>query len=144
MNLKPAGKDFFDRNSRTFLATATEFARRGARVVLADVDKPGLEQAVQRLGAGREKAGEPVDPHAGIEFHHRRGARVEKGQKLATFFATSADKLAESTELFKRAIRIAEQAPEPVPLVSQILTRAEAEASLQKSKLRAGIAEPAS
>jgi NAD(P)-dependent dehydrogenase (short-subunit alcohol dehydrogenase family) len=33
------------------LATATEFARRGARVVLADVDKPGLEQAVARLHA---------------------------------------------------------------------------------------------
>ena len=33
-------------------ATATEFARRGARVVLADVDKPALEQAVERLHAG--------------------------------------------------------------------------------------------
>src|SRR6201996_9790155 len=33
------------------LATATEFARRGARVVLADVDKPALEQAVARLHA---------------------------------------------------------------------------------------------
>lgn len=33
------------------LATATEFARRGARVVLADVDKPSLEQAVAHLGA---------------------------------------------------------------------------------------------
>jgi NAD(P)-dependent dehydrogenase (short-subunit alcohol dehydrogenase family) len=32
-------------------ATATEFARRGARVVLADVDKPVLEQAVSRLHA---------------------------------------------------------------------------------------------
>jgi NAD(P)-dependent dehydrogenase (short-subunit alcohol dehydrogenase family) len=32
-------------------ATATEFARRGARVVLADVDKPALEQAVARLHA---------------------------------------------------------------------------------------------
>ena len=31
------------------LATATEFARRGARLVLADVDKPTLEQAVARL-----------------------------------------------------------------------------------------------
>jgi NAD(P)-dependent dehydrogenase (short-subunit alcohol dehydrogenase family) len=31
------------------LATATEFARRGARVVLADVDRPGLEQTVARL-----------------------------------------------------------------------------------------------
>ena len=33
------------------LATATEFARRGARVMLADVDKPALEQAVERLRA---------------------------------------------------------------------------------------------
>ncbi|OQZ93065.1 short-chain dehydrogenase [Mycobacterium alsense] len=31
------------------LATATEFARRGARLVLADVDQPTLEQAVARL-----------------------------------------------------------------------------------------------
>ena len=38
-------------------ATATEFARRGARVVLADVDKPALEQAVARLRA------EGVDAH---------------------------------------------------------------------------------
>jgi NAD(P)-dependent dehydrogenase (short-subunit alcohol dehydrogenase family) len=33
------------------LATATEFARRGARVVLADVDKGALEQAVAQLKA---------------------------------------------------------------------------------------------
>ncbi|OSC40001.1 SDR family NAD(P)-dependent oxidoreductase [Mycobacterium decipiens] len=33
------------------LATATEFARRGASVVLGDVDKPGLEQAVDHLRA---------------------------------------------------------------------------------------------
>jgi NAD(P)-dependent dehydrogenase (short-subunit alcohol dehydrogenase family) len=32
-------------------ATATEFARRGARLVLADVDKPALEKAVARLQA---------------------------------------------------------------------------------------------
>jgi len=31
------------------LATATEFARRGARVVLADVDQPALEHAVAQL-----------------------------------------------------------------------------------------------
>ncbi|CAM4178647.1 1-deoxy-11-beta-hydroxypentalenate dehydrogenase [Mycobacterium basiliense] len=34
------------------LATATEFARRGANVVLADIDRTGLEQAVAELRAG--------------------------------------------------------------------------------------------
>ena len=33
------------------LAAASEFARRGASVVLADVDKPELERAVARLQA---------------------------------------------------------------------------------------------
>lgn len=33
------------------VATGTEFARRGARVVLGDVDKPGLRQAVNHLRA---------------------------------------------------------------------------------------------
>jgi NAD(P)-dependent dehydrogenase (short-subunit alcohol dehydrogenase family) len=39
------------------LATATEFARRGARLVLADVDQPALEHAVARL------RGEGFDAH---------------------------------------------------------------------------------
>ncbi|ORW96626.1 short-chain dehydrogenase [Mycobacterium sp. IEC1808] len=39
------------------LATATEFARRGARLVLADVDQPALEQAVSHL------RGEGFDAH---------------------------------------------------------------------------------
>jgi NAD(P)-dependent dehydrogenase (short-subunit alcohol dehydrogenase family) len=39
-------------------ATATELARRGARIVLADVDKPALEQAVAHLHA------EGFDAHA--------------------------------------------------------------------------------
>ena len=56
---------------------------------VADMDTMELGWAVQRLGAGREKAGEPVDPHAGIEFHARRGARVEKGQPFATLYATN-------------------------------------------------------
>jgi NAD(P)-dependent dehydrogenase (short-subunit alcohol dehydrogenase family) len=44
------------------LATATELARRGACVVLADVDKPTLEQAVGHLqGEGFEAHGVPCD-----------------------------------------------------------------------------------
>lgn len=39
------------------LATATELARRGARLVLADVDGPGLEHAVNQL------RGDGVDAH---------------------------------------------------------------------------------
>ena len=44
------------------LATATEFARRGAKVVLADIDQPGLEWAVTHLrGEGFEAHGVMCD-----------------------------------------------------------------------------------
>ena len=43
-------------------ATATEFARRGARVLLSDVDQPSLEHAVNRLrGDGFEAHGVTCD-----------------------------------------------------------------------------------
>lgn len=44
------------------LATATEFARRGTKVVLADIDRPGLERAVSDLrGDGFEAHGVACD-----------------------------------------------------------------------------------
>ena len=36
---------------------------------ISAMDTTGIGWAVQRTGAGREKSGEPVDPHAGILFH---------------------------------------------------------------------------
>jgi pyrimidine-nucleoside phosphorylase len=88
---------------------------------------------VQRLGAGREKAGEPVDPFAGILFHAKRGAKVEKGQALATLFAARENMLAEPIELLKSAITFSEAAPEEVPLVSRIFTRELAEEYLRNA-----------
>jgi pyrimidine-nucleoside phosphorylase len=97
---------------------------------IAAMDTTMLGWAVQRLGAGREKAGEPVDPHAGIVFHARRGAYLEKGQPLATLYATHAGMLDEPESLLKSAIVFGENAPEAVPLVSRVFTLGEAEAFL--------------
>jgi pyrimidine-nucleoside phosphorylase len=115
-----------------------KFHKPGATKVLdawqsgfvSEMDTTALGWAVQRLGAGREKASEPVDPHAGIEFHARRGAHVEKGQPLATLYATSAVLLAEPVALLKEAIHFSETPPQPVQLISRIFTRESAEAHL--------------
>ncbi len=98
---------------------------------IGEMDTTALGWAVQRLGAGRERAGEPVDPHAGIKFHARRGARVEKGEPLVTLYATSADLLAEPIALLRRAIRIEPIPPDAIPLVSRIVTRESAQAHLR-------------
>jgi pyrimidine-nucleoside phosphorylase len=96
-----------------------------------DMDTTKIGWAVQRLGAGREKAGEPVDPHAGILFHARRGARVEKGQPIATLYATTPALLAEPIALLKEAITFSATPPVPIPLISRIFTRETAENHLR-------------
>ena len=97
---------------------------------IATMDTTMLGWAVQRTGAGREKAGEPVDPEAGIHFHARHGVWVEKGQQLATLYAKHAGMLDEPEALLKRAIVIAEAKPEELPLVNGVFTRERAEAHL--------------
>jgi pyrimidine-nucleoside phosphorylase len=88
---------------------------------------------VQRTGAGREKAGEPVDPHAGIVFNARRGARVERGQPIAVIYATTEAMLREPSELLRDAITISTTSPDFVPLVSRIITRENAENYLRNA-----------
>ena len=91
---------------------------------IAEMDTTAIGWAVQRTGAGREKAGEPVDPHAGIEFHARRGAHIEKGQPLATLYGTSEAHLAEAGALLQSAIHFSKELPPAgPPLVSRIITQ---------------------
>ena len=100
---------------------------------ISEMDTTKIGWAVQRTGAGRERAGEPVDPHAGIEFHARRGARVRRGQPMAVIYATTEAMLQEPTELLRDAITISTTTPEFVPLVSQIFTRENAESHLRNA-----------
>jgi pyrimidine-nucleoside phosphorylase len=112
-------------------ATAVLKAWKSGYISAMDTTKIGW--AVQRLGAGREKAGEPVDPHAGIDFIARRGAKIEQGQAIATLFATSSALLEEPIALLKEAITASEAPPEPVPLVGRVITRENAEDYLQNA-----------
>jgi pyrimidine-nucleoside phosphorylase len=97
--------------------------------VIASMDTTALGWAVQRTGAGREKAGEPVDPHAGIVFHARRGAHVEAGEPVATIYATNEAMLDEPEAILRSAIHLSKDLPHAaaVPLVSRIVTRENAE-----------------
>ena len=89
---------------------------------LARVDCAKIGWAVQRLGAGRERAGEVVTAHAGLEMRAKLGTRVRAGQPLFTLFADDEALFAEPERLLTEAVEIADQ-PAPVPpLVAQIIT----------------------
>ncbi|HKR26853.1 MAG TPA: thymidine phosphorylase [Acidobacteriaceae bacterium] len=95
-------------------------ADRSGYFAAADCTQIGW--AVQRLGAGRERAGEPVEAHAGIEMHVKLGTRVEAGQPLVTMFAQNEALFAEPEHLLHAAITIADQPVAPPPLVRQIIS----------------------
>ena len=113
---------------------ATEVVAAWESGYVAEMDTTALGWAVQRTGAGREKAGEPVDPHAGIVFHARRGARVEKGQPFARSTPPARRCCAEPIEILKQAIQFSEDAAaSQLPLVGRIFTRESAEEYLRNA-----------
>jgi thymidine phosphorylase len=110
-----AGKAFHTpRFRRDFLAD------RSGYFTSADCTKIGW--AVQRLGAGRERAGEPVEPHAGLEMHVKLGAKIESGQPLATLFAQDESLFAEPEQLLRESLVITDAPASPPPLIRKIIS----------------------
>jgi pyrimidine-nucleoside phosphorylase len=89
---------------------------------VAEMDTTALGWAVQRTGAGREKAGEPVDPHAGILFHARRGARVEKAASPRHHLRHQRGDAGRAGGDSQSRRFTSQNPPDAVPLVSRIFT----------------------
>ncbi len=77
--------------------------------------------AVQRLGAGRTRPGDPVSAVAGIEMHAKLGDSLREGQPLVTLFAEDGSLLDESARMLSETFQIAAQPPNLAPLVREIV-----------------------
>ncbi len=90
---------------------------------LHSMDCTEVGWAVQRLGAGRTRPGDPVSAHAGIEIHARLGDRIHEGEPLLTLFAEDEALLAEPLAMLRATYRIAPEAPTLQPLVREVIRR---------------------
>jgi pyrimidine-nucleoside phosphorylase len=90
---------------------------------LAAMDCKQVGWAVQRLGAGRAKPGDPVSAHAGIEMHVKLGDRLEVGQPIVTLFAEEESLLTEPETMLRDTLQIAENLPQRQPLIQEIVTK---------------------
>ncbi len=90
---------------------------------LADMNCMDVGWAVQRLGAGRTRPGDPVSAHAGLAMHAKIGDRLEPGQPLCTLFSEDLTLLDEPEAMLRATLHIADEPPPPRPLVRRILTR---------------------
>jgi len=84
---------------------------------VSSMDAELIGKAAAVLGAGREKAGDPIDYTAGILLRRKTGQPCEKGGTLAALFTSKKEKLDEARAYLEKAIRISPEKPEPQPLV---------------------------
>jgi len=90
---------------------------------LAGMDCTEVGWAVQRLGAGRAKPGDPVSAHAGIESHAKIGTKLEVGQPIFTLFSEDEALLAEPYRMLEATVQISDTRTAPQSLIREILTR---------------------
>lgn len=88
---------------------------------LAGMDCKQVGWAVQRLGAGRTKPGDPVSAHAGIECHAKLGAKLKAGEPIFTLFSEDAALLDEPYHMLEDTIRIEKAPVTRDPLIREIV-----------------------
>jgi pyrimidine-nucleoside phosphorylase len=90
---------------------------------LASMDCKQVGWAVQRLGAGRAKPGDPVSAHAGIEMHVKLGNKIEASQPIVTLFSEDPSLLDEPEQMLRETLQIAQTPPKLQPLIREIITK---------------------
>lgn len=88
------------------VATDTEVVVAPESGVLAELDAMAVGLAAWRLGAGRQRQGEPVQAGAGVEWHAQVGDRVARGQKLFTLHTDTPERIPAALEALKGGWRI--------------------------------------
>jgi thymidine phosphorylase len=81
-------------------------------------------RGVIALGGGRTQVEDAVDPTVGFVITARPGDVVTAGEPLATIFARDATGVQEARAALGQAIRIADEASPPLPLISHRVSAA--------------------
>lgn len=88
---------------------------------VSDVDAMGVALAALRLGAGRAKAEDRIDPAVGVSGLVKIGEPVEAGAPLCVIHANDAAALAEAKKMLAAAITIGDSRRSAPKLVDEII-----------------------
>jgi len=86
-----------------------------------DVDAMGVALAALRLGAGRVRAEDAVDPSVGVSHLVKTGEPVKAGGELCMIHASSEGAHREAAEILGKAIVVGDSPPAPVPVVGELI-----------------------
>ena len=89
--------------------------------IVREVDAMGVALAALRLGAGRARSDDAVDPAVGVAHLVKIGDRVEAGQALAVIHANDEGALADAEARLRQAIALGIHPIAPPPLVAEVV-----------------------
>jgi pyrimidine-nucleoside phosphorylase len=92
--------------------------------VVAQVEPRAIGRGITALGGGRTRVEDVVDPTVGFVITARPGDVVRAGEPLATIFARDGAGVAAGRAALLEAIRLADDADPPLPLISHRVTEA--------------------
>jgi pyrimidine-nucleoside phosphorylase len=84
---------------------------------ISGIDSRKIGLAAIRLGAGRRKVEDPVDPSVGVEMLVRPGEKVEIGQPVVCLYTGIDSNIEGARMLVRQAFQTAEKPPEVEPLI---------------------------
>ena len=84
---------------------------------ISRIDAWKVGHASVQLGVGRNRTEDSVCPTAGVEFHHKRGSRVKKGDRIMSVWAANEAGLKAALPALKEAVEYSEAAPAPRKLI---------------------------
>jgi thymidine phosphorylase len=84
---------------------------------VSTVEALGVGVAAWRLGAGRARKEDAVDPAAGVVLHRRPGDEVRAGDLLCELLTDDATRIPAALETVREAVTISDVPPEPAKLL---------------------------
>jgi pyrimidine-nucleoside phosphorylase len=104
-------------------AKAVEIYSAPRRGFVASVEPRAIGRAIIDMGGGRSRMEDVVDPSVGLVITAKPGDWVETGEPLGTIFAADRGGVEIARGALGTAIRIADEAEPPLPLISHRLSR---------------------
>jgi pyrimidine-nucleoside phosphorylase len=95
-------------------------AARAGYVARVETDEVG--RVVMDWGGGRRRLGDAIDYGVGLYIHAKLGDFVEAGAPLVTAHYNDAGKVDEMAARLKAAFALADEPPEPEPLIREIIS----------------------
>ncbi|HMA01706.1 MAG TPA: thymidine phosphorylase [Gemmatimonadaceae bacterium] len=103
-------------------AEAIELFRASRRGFVAQIEPRAVGRGITSLGGGRTTMADTIDPAVGFVITAKPGDWVESGEAIASVFARDEAGLRAGAAALREAIRIADEAEPPLPLISHRVT----------------------